>query len=65
MISNKTVYDFCTMPNIVLSHMSEWFTADKLVLNLNKINIIKFITNNIIHHSMLQVLVIMESIQSQ
>lgn len=63
MISNKTVYDFCTTPNIVLSRISEWFTADKLALNLNKTNIIQFITNTIIHHIMLQV--IMESIQSQ
>jgi hypothetical protein len=33
------------MPNTVLSHMSKWFTSNKLVLNLDKTNIIKFITN--------------------
>jgi hypothetical protein len=26
--------------------MSKWFTANKLALNLDKTNIIKFITNN-------------------
>jgi hypothetical protein len=26
--------------------MTEWFTANKLVLNLDKTNIMKFITNN-------------------
>jgi hypothetical protein len=30
--------------------MSKWFTSNKLVLNLDKTNIIKFITN---HHSMI------------
>jgi hypothetical protein len=34
------------MTNIVLSHMNKWFTANKLALNLDKINILKFITNN-------------------
>jgi hypothetical protein len=29
-----------------LPHISKWFTANKLALNLDKTNIIKFITNN-------------------
>jgi hypothetical protein len=33
------------MSNAVLSHMSKWFTPNKLVLNLDKTNIIKFIIN--------------------
>jgi hypothetical protein len=33
------------MSNTVLSHMSKWLTSSKLVLNLDKINIIKCITN--------------------
>jgi hypothetical protein len=45
-VSSKNFDDFCIMPNIVLSHMSKWFTANKLALNLDKTNIIKFITNN-------------------
>jgi hypothetical protein len=34
-----------TMSNTFLSHMSEWFTSNELVLNLDKTNIINFITN--------------------
>jgi hypothetical protein len=45
-ISGKNVDDFSTMSNTVLSRMSKWFTSNKLVLNLDKINIIKFIKNH-------------------
>jgi hypothetical protein len=45
-ISSKNFDDFCAKSNIVLSHMSTWFTANKLALNLDKTNIIKFISNN-------------------
>jgi hypothetical protein len=45
-ISSKNFDDFCTKSNIVLSHMSKWFTANKLALNLDKTNTIKFVTNN-------------------
>jgi hypothetical protein len=45
-ISNKNFDDFCATSNIVLSHMSKWFTANKLALNLDETNIIQFITNN-------------------
>jgi hypothetical protein len=45
-ISSKHFDDFCAKPNIVLSHMSKWFTDKKLALYLDKTNIIKFITNN-------------------
>jgi hypothetical protein len=44
-ISSKNVDDFSTMSNTVLSHMSKWFSSNKLVLNLGKTNTIKFITN--------------------
>jgi hypothetical protein len=44
-ISSKTFHDFCTMSNTVLSHTNKWFTSNKLVLNLDKTNTIKFITN--------------------
>jgi hypothetical protein len=37
---------------IVLSHRSKWFTSGKLVLNLDKINIIKFITNKSQQHNL-------------
>jgi hypothetical protein len=45
-ISSKNVDDFCTISNTVLSHVTEWFTAIKLALNLEKTNIIQFKTNN-------------------
>jgi hypothetical protein len=44
-ISTKSSEDFCRMSNIVLS-MSKWFAANRLVLNLDTTNILKFITNN-------------------
>jgi hypothetical protein len=34
---------------IVFTPMIEWFTANKLVLNLDKTNIMKFVTNNSPH----------------
>jgi hypothetical protein len=37
-ISSKNFDDFSTMSNTVLSHMSKWFTSNKLVLNLDKTN---------------------------
>jgi hypothetical protein len=37
-ISSKHFDDFCAMPNIVLSHMSRWFSANKLALSLDKYN---------------------------
>jgi hypothetical protein len=39
--------------NLVLTRMIEWFTASKLVLNLDKTNIMKFITNNSPHCALL------------
>jgi hypothetical protein len=35
------------LSNRVLSHISKWFAANKLALNLDKINIIKFLTINV------------------
>jgi hypothetical protein len=49
-ISSKNFDDFSTVSDTVLSHMSKWFTSNKLVLSLDKTNIIKFITP---HHSMI------------
>jgi hypothetical protein len=33
--------------NLVLARMIEWFSANRLVLNLEKTNILKFVTNNL------------------
>ena len=46
-ISNESFIDFSTSANQVLAHMTEWFSANKLVLNLEKTNIMKFVTINL------------------
>jgi hypothetical protein len=46
-ISNKNLHDFCILSNRVLSLMSKWFAANKLALNLDKTNIIKFTIINV------------------
>ena len=46
-ISSKNIEDFYSVANVVLSHMSKWFIANKLVLNLDKTTVIKFLTNNL------------------
>jgi hypothetical protein len=43
----KNIDDFCMLSKGVLSLMSKWFAADKLELNLNKTNMIKFTTINV------------------
>jgi hypothetical protein len=45
-ISRKNLDDFCILSNRILSHMSKWFAANKLALNLDKTNIITFITKH-------------------
>jgi hypothetical protein len=48
-ISNRNFEHFCTISNSVLSSMIEWFSVNKSVLNLEKTNIMKFVTNNSPH----------------
>jgi hypothetical protein len=38
--------DFCLFSNRAVSHTSIWCTANKLAVDLDKMNVIKFITNN-------------------
>jgi len=45
-ISNENFIDFTTSANQVLAHIIELFSANKLVLNLDKTNITKFVTIN-------------------
>jgi hypothetical protein len=45
-IYSKKFYDFHPTLTIVVYHVSKWFSYNKLALNLDKINVIKFITNN-------------------
>ena len=40
------------MSNLVLSHTIKWFSANHLVLNLDKTNRMKFITNNPSHFAL-------------
>jgi hypothetical protein len=47
-IPSKHLDDFCMLSNRVLSLMSKWFAANKLALNLDTPNIIKFITINVL-----------------
>jgi hypothetical protein len=43
---NTERYGICTVSNVVLFYMSKWFDTTKLVLNLDKTNIIKLIRNS-------------------
>jgi hypothetical protein len=45
-ISTKNCDDVRTMSNTILSHMNKLFTVNKMTLNLDKTNIIKFIMIN-------------------
>ena len=40
------------MSNLVLSYVIKWFAANNLVLNLGKMNIMKFITKNSSHSTL-------------
>jgi hypothetical protein len=48
-ISNGNFRDFSATSNLVLSRMIEWFAANKLFINLEKTNIMKFVTKNLPH----------------
>ena len=49
LISSRNLEDFCSVSNLVVSHMIKWFAANNLVINLDKTNIMKFITKNSSH----------------
>jgi hypothetical protein len=51
-ISSRCFKDFCSESDLVFSYMIICFTANKLVLNLDKSNIMKFITNNSSHSTL-------------
>ena len=51
-ISNRNFEDFCSVSNLVLSHMIKWFAANKIVLNLDKTNIMKYITKISSHYTL-------------
>jgi mannose/fructose/N-acetylgalactosamine-specific phosphotransferase system component IID len=46
-ISNRKFIEFSTTANLVLARVIEWFSANNLFLNLEKTNIMKFVTNKL------------------
>ena len=42
----RRVTEFSTTANLVLACMFQWFSANRFILNLEKTNILKFVTNN-------------------
>jgi hypothetical protein len=46
MITGRNLEDLCSVSNLVRSHVIKWFAANNLVINLDKIYIMKFITQN-------------------
>jgi len=51
-ISSGNFEDFCSVSYLVLFHMIKWFAANNLVLNLDKMNIMKFKTRNSEHSTL-------------
>ena len=51
-ISSTNFNYFYSVSNLVLSLMIKWFTASNLVVNLDKMNIMKFITKNSAHSTL-------------
>jgi hypothetical protein len=46
-------FKVCTLvSNVVLSHVIKWFAANNLVINLDKMNIMKFIEKNSAHSTL-------------
>jgi hypothetical protein len=58
-ISSRNLEDFCSVSNLVFSHMIKGFAANNLVLNLDKTNTMKFIKG--IHHNLHYILVTKKS----
>ena len=51
-ISSRNFNYFCSVSNLVLSRMIKWFAANILILNLDRMNIMKFITRNSAHSTL-------------
>jgi len=47
-ICSKKMDDFCSVKRMSVSK-SRWFADNKLVLSLNKTNIVKFVTNSLLN----------------
>jgi hypothetical protein len=51
-ISSRNFKDFCSLLNLVLSHIIKWFSGNNLVLNSDKTNVMKFVTKNSSHSAL-------------
>ena len=51
-ISSRNVKDFCSPSNLVPCHTIKWFAAVNLILNLDKTNVMRFITKKSSHPSL-------------
>jgi len=52
LISSRNFEDFCSVLNLVLSHIIKWFAANNLVLSSGKTNVMKFVTKNSSHSAL-------------
>jgi len=50
--SGRNFTDLSSLSNLVFSHMIKWFAANYLVLNLDKMNIMKLVTKNSAHSTL-------------
>jgi hypothetical protein len=51
-ISSTHFRDFCSLSNLFLSHIIKWFAANNLGLNVDKTNILKFLTKSSSHSTL-------------
>jgi len=51
-ISSSNFESYSSFTNLVLPHLIKWFVAYKLVLNIDKPNIMQFITKNLSHSTL-------------
>jgi hypothetical protein len=52
LVSQAEISKIYVQCQIQLSHVIKWFVANKLVINLDKTSIMKFITNNSSHSTL-------------
>jgi len=48
-ISSRNFEYFCSLSNLVLSHVIKRFAANKLILNLDIKNTVQVVTKNLLH----------------
>jgi len=58
-ITGRNLEDFCSESNLVPSHVIKLFVANSLVLNLDETNVLKFLTKNSVHPTLLLLLLLL------